>query len=69
MKRLTIYEVDFAALIRGDEVTLHSDVTVVLSAVLTVECIAAHVVAELSDRYKLQALAAAVVPETKRRLS
>jgi hypothetical protein len=70
MKRqLLIYEADLALLISGESVTLHEDVTVSLSAVLTVERIAALVVNELMEGDKRRARAAAVLPETKARLT
>jgi len=69
MKELLIYEADLALLIRGETVTLVGDVAVRLSAVLSVERISALVVVELMAKDTQRALAASVLPETKRRLT
>jgi hypothetical protein len=68
VKELLIYECDLMLLIRGATVKIDADVSVSLSAVLSVERIAALVVTELMDQARRIARDAAVLPETKARL-
>jgi hypothetical protein len=66
---LTIYEADLMLLLRGETVRLDVDVTVTLSAILSLNHVAALVCTELMDEAQRQAMAAAVLPETRRHLA